>query len=182
VVAGGTGPFTYQWLKDGVPLVDGGHVSGATTDTLVLDPAESGDTGGYAAVVSNACGPVNSREASLLVAVVPGEATLMLASYDRETGNIQVTYAPACSATDHILHSGPLAGARLYLYTASACALGTSGTASFNPGTASFFFLIAGNDGSTEGSYGKDSHGVERPAEMDPSACTLPQNPDATCE
>jgi hypothetical protein len=182
VGATGTGPLGYQWLKDGAPVVDGGHVSGATTDTLVLEPAESGDSGRYAVVVSNACGPVTSREAPLLVAVVPGESPQMLASYDRASGAIEVSYAPACSATDHIVHYGPLATVRLYFYTASACALGASGTATFNPGTGSYFFLISGNDGSMEGSYGRDSHGVERPAETDPSACTLPQNSNATCE
>jgi hypothetical protein len=182
VVATGTGPLGYQWLKDGVPLADGGHVSGANTDTLVLAPSESGDSGRYSVVVSNACGPVTSREAALLVAVVPGEAAQMLASYDKATGNVTFTYTPACSATNHTVHYGPLTLARLYTYTSTACALGTSGTATFNPGTNSYFFLMAGNDGSLEGSYGQDSHGAERPAATNASACTLPQNVNATCE
>jgi hypothetical protein len=182
VTASGTGPLGYQWLKDGSPLSDDGRVSGSTTDTLVLDPSESGDTGTYSVVISNACGSVASREAMLLVAVVPGEASQMHAGYDRATGNIGVTYTPACNASDHSIRYGPLALVRFYNYSGSACALGASGSAIFNPGPNSYFFVMAGNDGNLEGSYGIDGHGAERPAETDPSACTLPQNVNATCE
>lgn len=182
VVASGAGPFTYQWLKDGSPIADGGRVSGASTDTLVIDPSEAGDTGKYAVLVSNACGPVSSREATLLVAVVPGEASPMHASYNRTTGGIDVTYTPACGASDHTIHYGPLPLVRLYTYTGSACGLGVSGAASFNPGTASYFFLIAGKEGSLEGAYGLGAAGVERPADAHASPCTVQKNASSTCE
>jgi len=188
VVATGTGPFSYQWLKGNTPLTDGGHVSGATTDTLVLDPAETGDSGTYSVIVSNACGPITSREATLLVAVIPGEASPqdssdpeMLVSYDRATGIIHLTYTPACLATDHTIHWGLLALLKNYIYLNSVCGLGASGTASFNPGTGSYFFLISGNDGNLEGSYGTGNAGIQRPPDTGARPCTLPQNPNATC-
>src|SRR2546423_3858207 len=36
VAAAGTKPFSYQWLKDGRQLVNGGNVSGANSESLVL--------------------------------------------------------------------------------------------------------------------------------------------------
>jgi len=182
VVATSTRPLSYQWLKDGSPLVDGGSVSGSATDTLVIDPAQTADTGAYSVVVSDACGPVSSRKATLLVAVVPGEAAQVHPSYDRATGTIAVNYTPACAASHHTIHYGAFAALPSYAYSGTACNLGASGSASFNPGTGSFFFLIAGSDGSHEGSYGVDGAGVARPAATNPSACTLPQSPNSTCE
>jgi hypothetical protein len=49
--AGGT-PLTYQWRKDTIPLSDGGHISGAATATLTINPALAGDAGGYDVQVS----------------------------------------------------------------------------------------------------------------------------------
>lgn len=60
------GPFTYQWRRlvpgtgTRVALVDGGNVSGATTDHLVLDPLLPSDEGQYDVVVSNICGSTTS--------------------------------------------------------------------------------------------------------------------------
>ena len=182
VVASGTGPFTYQWRKEGAPLADGGRISGATTDTLVIDPAEAGDSGKYSVVVSNGCGPVTSQEATLLVAVVPGEVPQMLPTYNRATGMVEVAYTPACGASDHTIHWGPLALVRLYTYTGSVCGLGASGSASFNPGASSVFFLMSGKEGSFEGSYGENGQGAERPADTRAVPCTVPKNTNATCE
>ncbi len=41
-VAGGLSPYAYQWFKDGVLLPDGSGVSGATTTSLVVTPAQAG--------------------------------------------------------------------------------------------------------------------------------------------
>jgi hypothetical protein len=67
VVAGGPGPFTYQWRKDGVDLVDGGTVGGANASTLSIAPASLRDAGAYDVVVTNACGSVTSAPATLKV-------------------------------------------------------------------------------------------------------------------
>jgi hypothetical protein len=182
VAATSSRPLTYQWMKDGAPLSDGGAVSGSTTDTLVIDPAQPADSGNYTAVVSDDCGPVGSRDAALLVAVVPGEAAQIQAGYDRVTSTIAVTYTPSCAASQHSIHYGLLANVSTYTYSGTVCGLGNSGSAAFNPGTGSVFFLIAGNEGGVEGSYGIDGLGFERPAATNPSACTVPQSSIATCE
>ncbi len=65
--ASGTGPFNYQWLKDGVPLADGGHISGSATATLALKEVGAEDRGAYHVVVTNAYGTAASPAATLAV-------------------------------------------------------------------------------------------------------------------
>lgn len=73
VVSSGSRPFTYQWYKlnesyyDGgfnfaksMLLANGGHISGANTDTLKISDFDGSDVGYYAVIVSNLWGS-NSR-------------------------------------------------------------------------------------------------------------------------
>ena len=41
-VGGGLAPYAYHWFKDGVSFENGAGVTGATTDTLVITPAQAG--------------------------------------------------------------------------------------------------------------------------------------------
>ena len=59
VTASGTGPFTYQWRRNGVNLAAG------TLATLTLAAVQSGDVGTYDVQVGNAAGSVVSRGATL---------------------------------------------------------------------------------------------------------------------
>lgn len=68
------GPFTVQWQKDGIDLVDGGPISGATTFTLNLNPSQASDSGDYTVTVTNALGTVTSTAAA--VSSVPNPAQL----------------------------------------------------------------------------------------------------------
>jgi hypothetical protein len=62
VVAGGNGPFTYQWLKNGVA------VSGATAASYTTPTLAATDNGGqYSVIVGNAYGTVTSTPATLTV-------------------------------------------------------------------------------------------------------------------
>ena len=67
VAASSTVPLTYQWLKDGGTLLDGGAVSGATTPTLTVTGVTSADIGSYTCVVTNSGGSVTSGAAAVLV-------------------------------------------------------------------------------------------------------------------
>jgi hypothetical protein len=67
VIAQSTGPLTYQWRKYGVPLSNGGNISGADTDTLVIDPVSATDLGRYSVLISNGCADVLSIEAQLFI-------------------------------------------------------------------------------------------------------------------
>jgi len=42
--------------------------------------------------------------------------------------------------------------------------------------TSSYFFVIVGNDGDEEGSYGLDGFSVERPEDIGTPTCDHPQN------
>lgn len=78
----------YEWRKDDVPITNGptgngSLITGATTSTLVIHSAQSGDTGAYRVIVSSACGSVESFPATITIEGVVGV----------ETGNPSVTTA-----------------------------------------------------------------------------------------
>ena len=66
------GPYTYQWRRNGVALVDGGAVSGATLATLSVNPAHAANMGDYDVIVSSTCGPDTSHLATLTTQSVTG--------------------------------------------------------------------------------------------------------------
>ena len=66
VVAGGTGGAnSFSWRKNGAPLSDGGAIIGSQTATLTINPTSNSDAGSYDVVVTNSCGSVTSRAATL---------------------------------------------------------------------------------------------------------------------
>jgi hypothetical protein len=65
VVASGSGPFTYQWSKDGNPI------SGANTSTYLIGVVGNTDVGRYSVSVANAVGAVLSQEAELVIVTAP---------------------------------------------------------------------------------------------------------------
>ncbi len=72
VAGAGSGPFTYQWFKDGIPMVDGATPSGSTVtgstsfQLRVNLPLGTSDAGSYYAVVTGQCGsPAQSTAAAV---------------------------------------------------------------------------------------------------------------------
>jgi uncharacterized delta-60 repeat protein len=63
VIADGTPPLEYQWLKNGAPI------PGATNDQIVIRQTQFSDDGRYSVIVSNAEGSAASTEAQLAVKV-----------------------------------------------------------------------------------------------------------------
>ena len=61
VKVGGAGPFTYQWLHDGVPLLM------KTAATLTISRVRSSDAGKYSVIVTGSTGTTTSNEAILTV-------------------------------------------------------------------------------------------------------------------
>ena len=59
--------LTYQWVRAGAALADGGRISGAATSALTVSAVLSGDATSYSVVVSNLAGGVTSAPALLTV-------------------------------------------------------------------------------------------------------------------
>jgi DNA-binding beta-propeller fold protein YncE len=72
VVVSGAGPFSFQWMKDGIALV------GATQQELAVSNANLADAGNYTVRISNADGTVVSEGGTLVVnpALQVGTASL----------------------------------------------------------------------------------------------------------
>src|ERR1022692_2366069 len=75
VGAQGSGTLTYQWHRNGTNLLDGGNISGATSDTLIISPATSTDVAsgvnGYYVTVTGP-GPFSTN--STIVSLTLGTA------------------------------------------------------------------------------------------------------------
>jgi hypothetical protein len=61
VAATSATPVSYQWMKDGT------EIAGATSASLIFNPARATDTGSYAVRLTNAAGSITSSAATLTV-------------------------------------------------------------------------------------------------------------------
>lgn len=71
VTASGSPAPVFQWSRNGVPLLNGGNVSGATSATLNLSNVSTMDAGSYTVSVSNSAGAVTSAAAAVTVEAAP---------------------------------------------------------------------------------------------------------------
>ena len=68
VIAAGNPAPTYQWRRGASELTDGGNISGATTATLIINPAGAGDAASnYNCIIASACGSATSNAATLTI-------------------------------------------------------------------------------------------------------------------
>jgi hypothetical protein len=117
----------------------------------------------------------------------PGEASApasqMTVSYNKGTGVIDLNYDPACDATEHTVYYGNLANVGSYTYADAVCNVGASGAASFDTtGHDQLFFVIVGNNGTVEGSFGHNGTGVERPEDtLATGVCDHTRDLTGTC-
>ena len=68
---------SYQWSKDGQPLLDGTDFSGVSSNILYIDRASQGTEGKYSCCVSNGSETVCSDEINLMVIYPPEKEHLM---------------------------------------------------------------------------------------------------------
>lgn len=88
VSAAGRGALTYQWFKDGLPLMDGGSINGSVTAMLTISAAAPEHAGVYRVDVTGECG-VNAADAML--EVIPPAACVGDANGDRMINFADVT-------------------------------------------------------------------------------------------
>lgn len=143
--------------------------------TLGLD----NDGNGQFDMADTACQPVTAT---------PGEVSrstnMTVTAYDKLSGNVTVAYGVACAATNNNIEYGALSSLSTYAYSGQVCALGNAGSATFTVPNGSFF-LVVGNNGTKEGSYGKRrSTGTlsERPEDTTSVACPVPQDLVNRCD
>lgn len=67
----GAAPLTYLWLRDGEPIQDGGHISGANTTTLTLAGIDVSDSGSYELSVQNEFGSASTLPIALAITGPP---------------------------------------------------------------------------------------------------------------
>lgn len=92
VATGGTPPFTYQWLTNGIA------VDGATNATYPLpSPAAADTASGYSVVVSNAFGLTTSRVATLALSYNAPAITVSPANQPVMPGVSSVTFSASAS-------------------------------------------------------------------------------------
>jgi hypothetical protein len=143
VVSGGTAPFTYQWKRNGVDVVDDYRTSGSHTNVLTIGYATNTDSATYQVIVSNGQGSTPSVACALLVTNVTSSAAPFTAA---GTGwSLQGTTAPIMGANRLELTSSLGSTARAAFMTAK------QNISTFN---ASFVYTItaganAGADGVT---------------------------------
>lgn len=111
-------------------------------------------------------------------------ADQLIASWNATAGEIDLTYAPACDATDHTVYYGDLSNVAVYDWSGESCGVGTSGNASLTTGGLdSVFFVVVANNSLGEGSYGLSSDGLERPEDVATPICDFDQSlTQVTCE
>ena len=72
-----SGCESYQWSKDGQPLLDGADFSGVSSNILYIDRASQGTEGKYSCCVSNGSETVCSDEINLMVIYPPEKEHLI---------------------------------------------------------------------------------------------------------
>ena len=122
------------------------------------------------------CAAANPKEAS--------PTATPMSSVKAAGTTVDINYTAGCAAADHSVYwgTGPIAGT--LAWTGAACGLGTSGAASFDPGTPAsdlLYFVVVAYNATAEGSYGQDSSLVEEPEAVGVGACDRTQNLAGTC-
>ena len=87
--ASGGAPLSYLWRKNGIPLVDGGKISGTTSATLTIYDSQNAEEGSYDVIVTNlATGrPYLSNAAGLTVLREP-ELLALSPAQSLEVGDV----------------------------------------------------------------------------------------------
>ncbi len=109
---GGQPPFSYQWLFNGTALLEGGNISGTTSNVLAITAATTDNVGTYSLVVTNSFGATTSSGATLTV-VFPPTITGWLTNQTVECGG-NVTFNATVSGTAPLSYQWSLDGTPIF--------------------------------------------------------------------
>ena len=111
------------------------------------------------------------------------EATRIVVS--KSGSGMDLSFRPACGASDHALFWGVSPIEPQIAWTGVRCGVGASGATTFDPGTPPpgqfIHWVVVGQSASREGSYGRDSRGVERPEAVGLGSCDMPLDVVDSC-
>ena len=108
VVATGTAPLSYQWMKNGA------NITGASSSTLALSGGDEANAGSYTVRVSNSAGPVTSAAAVLTVNAAGTAPTITLQPISQTvTAGANVTFMVAASGTTPLSYQWMKNGANI---------------------------------------------------------------------
>src|SRR5882672_8586122 len=110
--ANGAPPLTYHWRRTGTNLIDGGNISGSTTNVLIVANASAADATSYDVVVGNQGGTATSTVVALTLVVPSGEAyeTAVLAAHPVAFYQLNETGDPATNNSPAFDFAGGFAG------------------------------------------------------------------------
>jgi uncharacterized delta-60 repeat protein len=140
--ATGNNGFTYQWLRNGLPLADGGRISGATTGTLTVTGLQVSDATSYSVVVTSPGATLTSAAAQLTVLTTP-EILATPASLTVELGGT-ATFTGSARGAGTLSYQ--------WLFNGTPLANGTSGGVTI-AGATTPSLTVAGVNFDTDGSY-----------------------------
>ena len=123
VTAAGQAPLAYQWRKNGA------DVAGATSSSFAIAAATGADSGSYDVVVTNACGPVTSAAAAVLVGT-PAIASLSppaIAPMAPASPSVTVAVTGSCFVPASVVYANCVALPTTFVDSAHlTCVLGPS--------------------------------------------------------
>jgi alpha-tubulin suppressor-like RCC1 family protein len=99
VTAVGAAPLYYRWSFNGVPLTDGGSITGSQTSTLQIASAQKTDSGAYSVVITNVAGTASSV-AQLAVVPLP-VFTIQPQSHTNVSGDAVILQVAASDAQSY---------------------------------------------------------------------------------
>lgn len=133
----------------------------------------------------------NGAGIALFNATVPGNIGVLTATSTSQTTTLPTVFNTCEFSPAFFTHAvyGGMAGPAAMngiAWTSAFCGLGTSGTASFDPGSPApghvVYFVVVGQTAASEGSYGRDGAGAERPEAVGVGASDVGQSLTASCD
>jgi len=143
----------------------------AQTTTTTTDSCPGFGTGNTACEIANASTDAYIPNIFLPHELVAGGATSGL-MVGKNAGSIILEWVESCSSADNDygVYEGNVGSWSSHIPVPGLCTTGGLTTATFTTGPTDNYYLVVPTDGSTEGSYGRDSTPAERPPSAAPCA------------